>query len=138
MSEISFVVPGEAVPWARAGVHGKVHFTPAKQRNYAGVLKLYCQRAMHGRGPIEGPIELSVVAKYAWPKSWSQKRRNAPGAVWKTSRPDRSNLEKIIEDALNTVAWQDDAQVVSGHCWKMYADVPSLTVRIVPLTDCST
>lgn len=127
---IEFTVPGTAVPWARAGVHGKVHFTPAKQRSYAGVLKLYCQRAMAGRAPIEGPVELSVVAKYVWPKSWSARRRREPAAQWKTSRPDRSNIEKLIEDALNELAWRDDAQVVSGHCWKIYAEEPSLTVRI--------
>lgn len=128
---IAFTVPGQAVPWARSG--GGVNtprFTPAKQRSYAGVLKLYCQHAMNGTGPMLGPLELSIVATYAWPKSWSNKQREAPGARWKTSRPDADNLTKIVKDALNTVAWQDDAQVASSHTWKRYGDAASLTVRI--------
>jgi Holliday junction resolvase RusA-like endonuclease len=131
---IEFTIPGEAIPWARAG-GGKsvVRFTPAKQRNWMGVLRMYCQRAMQGRGPLTGPVELSILAVYAWPKSWSQAKRTKPGAQWKTSRPDMGNVTKIIEDALNTVAWMDDSQVVSPHGWKVYGDIPRVTVKIVPL-----
>lgn len=131
---IEFTVPGNAVPWARSGGGlNKPRFTPAKQRSYAGVLKLFCQRAMHGTGPLQGPLELSVMAIYAWPQSWSQTKRKAPGAQWKTSRPDGDNLTKIVKDALNTVAWMDDAQVVSWHGWKKFEEIPRLVVRIVPL-----
>lgn len=131
---ISFTVPGQPVPWARSGGGlNTPRFTPAKQRSYAGVLKLYCQNAMRGAAPIEGPIELSIVATYAWPKSFTEKRRALPGAKWKTSRPDADNLTKIAKDALNTIAWRDDSQVVSSHTWKRFGDIPSLAVRIVPL-----
>jgi hypothetical protein len=75
VSEIEFTIPGEAVPWARAGSHGKFKFTPAKQRNYMGALKMFCARAMQGGAPLQGPIELSVMAMYEWPKSW---KREAP------------------------------------------------------------
>jgi Holliday junction resolvase RusA-like endonuclease len=132
--QIVFTVPGQAVPWARAGGGKTGHrFTPAKQRSYAGVLKLFCQRAMRGGPLITGPIELSVMAEYGWPKSWNEKRRSAPGAQWKTSRPDTDNLSKLIKDALNTVAWSDDAQVVSEHVWKRYSETPRLIVKIIPL-----
>jgi Holliday junction resolvase RusA-like endonuclease len=134
---IEFTIPGDAVPWARAGKRGphtgapnKIAFTPAKQRSYAGTIKLFCQNAMRGAPAIEGPIELSVVATYIWPKSMSPKKRQLPGAQWKTSRPDYDNLGKIVCDALNTVAWRDDAQVVAGFVWKRYGELASLAVRI--------
>lgn len=130
MTDIHFTVPGEAIPWARAGAHGKQRFTPAKQRNYMGALRMFCAAAMNGGSPLTGPIELSVMAVYAWPKSLTSKKRALPGAEWKTSRPDADNLTKIIKDALNTVAWGDDAQVASSHCWKRYGDVPRLSVKI--------
>lgn len=134
MTQIAFTVPGQAVPWARAGGGKTGHrFTPAKQRSYAGVLKLFCQRAMRGGVPLTGPIELSVMAEYGWPKSWNEKRRSAPGAQWKTSRPDADNLVKIVKDALNTVAWVDDSQVCSEHTWKRYSDNPRLVVKITLL-----
>lgn len=122
------------MPWARAGGGKTGHrFTPAKQRSYAGVLKLFCQRAMNGGTPLAGPVELSVMAEWGWPKSWNSKRRNAPGAQWKTSRPDGDNISKLVKDALNTVAWADDAQVVSLHVWKRYSETPRLVVKIAPL-----
>lgn len=135
MSNIEFTVPGEAVPWARAGGGRTVaRFTPAKQRSYMGALKMFCARAMQGGAPITGPIELSVMAIYQWPKSLSPKKRALPGAQWKTSRPDADNLTKIVKDALNTVAFGDDAQVVSSHTWKQYGDVPRLVVKINSLS----
>lgn len=129
--EFEFTLPGQAIPWARTGGGlNTPRFTPAKQRSYMGALKDFCFRAMRGARPIEGPVELSIMAIYPWPKSLSPRNRAQPGAKWKTSRPDAGNLAKIIEDALNTVAWRDDAQVVSAHTWKQYGDHPRVTVRI--------
>ncbi len=127
--QIEFTVPGEAVPFARSG-GGKntPRFTPAKQRGAMGVVKLFCQRAMQGAAPLQGAIELSIGAYYLRPKS----RREAR---WKTSRPDADNLSKLIKDALNTVAWRDDAQVVSLHVWKQYSDTARVSVRIVELVE---
>jgi len=124
---ISFVLPGEAVPFARAGGGKTVaRFTPAKQRSAMGAVKLFCQRAMAGALPLDGPVELAICATYLRPKA----RRDD---VWKTSRPDADNISKLIKDALNTVAWRDDAQVCSLHVWKRYGNVASVSVRIVEL-----
>lgn len=124
---IRFTVPGNAVPFARAG-GGKntPRFTPAKQRSAMGVVKLFCQRSMAGAAPLEGPVELSIAAYYLPPKS-------GPRRHWKTSRPDADNLSKLIKDALNTVAWRDDAQVVSLHVWKQYDAVARVAVVIKEL-----
>lgn len=127
---IEFTVPGDAVPWARAGANGAQRFTPAKQRSYAGTLKLFCQRAMNGREPLQGPIELSVLAVYEWRKSSSPKKRALPGAECKTSRPDIDNIGKIVMDSLNTVAWSDDAQIAALHLWKRYGTAARLSVKI--------
>lgn len=125
---IEFTIPGDAVPFARAGGGKNVpRFTPKKQRGAMGTVKLFCQQAMRGGAPIEGPVELSVCAYYLRPKS----RRGA--GEWKASRPDADNISKLIKDALNTVAWRDDAQVASLHVWKRYADTARVAVRIVEL-----
>jgi Holliday junction resolvase RusA-like endonuclease len=139
---ISFTVPGHPIPWARAGGGKTMHrFTPAKQRKYMAGLRLIAQAAMrdHG-GPFAGPVRLEVIAIYAWPKSWSEKRRNAPGARWKVSRPDSDNLIKIVKDALQAdrtgvaVAFKDDAQVAAVHCWKFFDEMPCLKIRISVLS----
>lgn len=131
-ASISFVVPGDPVPFARAG-GGKTtsRFTPAKQRNYSGMLRFFCSEAMKVNcfGPIEGPVEVMVRAIYGWPRSWSARKRATLGA-WKTSRSDLSNIVKLLEDALNSVAWVDDAQIVSLTALKFYSDAPRLEVII--------
>lgn len=132
----SFVVPGIPTPWARAG-GGKsvVRFTPAKQRTAMGALKLICASAMKGAAPFDGPLRLEVIAAYPWPASWSAKKRAAPWARWKTSRPDIDNVcLKIVGDALNGVAWLDDAQIASAHSWKIYDAMPGLRVKVERLS----
>lgn len=131
LPSFEFQVPGEPTPWARAG-GGKtmVRFTPAKQRNYMGAVKLFCSAAMKGMPPLDGPIELTVIATYAWPASWSPKRRTRQ-TQWKISRPDLDNCcMKLLADALNTVAWTDDARICVAHLYKKYGEFPSLRVRV--------
>jgi Holliday junction resolvase RusA-like endonuclease len=129
---IFFSVPGQPVPWARAGAHGKVRFTPAPQRSYAGVLKLYAQRAMRG-SLIDGPVSLTLRAYYLWPKSMSAKKRAMVGAQWKVSKPDADNLVKILKDALNQVVWTDDARIARMVVEKLYDDRPRLDVEITEM-----
>lgn len=127
---IQFTVPGDVVPWARAGRGGGFTFTPAKQRNYMAVLKDYASQALGDRPVIENAVFLRVTAVYAVPKSWSKKRREHPGHQWKTSRPDADNISKIVKDALNTVVWRDDAQVVKLTVEKFYGERPRVDVVI--------
>lgn len=133
-ADISFVVPGIPTPWARAGGRGGIRFTPAKQRSFAAAVKTICAAAMLGAPPLTGPVEMRVMAIYPWPKSWSPRKRAAPGASWKTSRPDIDNCcHKLVADALNGIAWTDDALIVSAHAWKCYGDLPGLRVKITTL-----
>lgn len=129
LTGFEFVVPGECVPWSRAGRSAKGHsFTPAKQAKYMAALKLICQAAMKGSPPMDGPIELAVHAAYAWPQSWSAKRK--ADTSWRVSRPDADNLAKIVGDALNRIAWLDDAQIAVLTVKKYFADMPGLRVGI--------
>ena len=40
------------------------------------------------------------------------------------------NIEKAIMDALNGLAWNDDAQVVQKFAMKVYSDDPRVVVEI--------
>jgi len=129
VAAISFIVPGTPVPYARtAGGATTARFTPAKQRNAMGVVKLFASRAMNGRAPLEGPIWLSVEAYYQVPKSWSKKQADV--ARWKTSRPDLDNIVKLIKDSCNQVVWQDDSQVAAMSLSKRYGEREEIRVRI--------
>ena len=131
---LQFTVPGIPTPWARTGGGKTVaRFTPAKQGSAAGAIKLLCSHAMRGASPFEGPVRLTVTAIYPWPKSWSPKKRSVR-RFWKTSRPDVDNLGKIVADALNGVAWIDDAQIALMSVAKRYHEIPALHVHVELLT----
>lgn len=129
LTGFEFVVPGDCVPWARAGRSANGHsFTPAKQARYMAALKLICQAAMKGTPPLDGSIEVVICAAYARPQSWSKKRKAS--TTWRTSKPDADNLAKIVGDSLNRVAWVDDAQIAMLVVKKYYADMPGLRVGV--------
>ncbi len=128
---IAFEVPGEAVPFARAGKHGKRHFTPAKQSNYMAVVKDLAMKAMRDQPPMTGPVEYAFRATYLIPESWSKKKRAA--AVWKQSKPDWDNLAKLAGDAMNKIVYVDDAQIASAVVQKRYGPVCRVTISIMQL-----
>lgn len=130
---VSFTIPGEIVPWARAGARGAQRFTPQRQKNYQAVIKSMAAEAMAGRLLIEGPVEMKIMATWPWPKAIPPKRRNVAGAGRKPTKPDVDNIAKIVKDALNLIVWKDDAQVWSLHAWKCWGDRPGLMVSIEAL-----
>lgn len=132
--QVEFTIPGDVVPWARAGSKGKIRFTPRKQADYATAVKLICSAAMKGKPPLEGPIMLDLTATYPWPASMSARKRATPVAQWRTARPDIDNVAKIVGDALNRIAWADDSQIACCTLRKLYGDMPGLTVRFGEIT----
>ena len=54
----------------------------------------------------------------------------AAGEIPPTTKPDTSNMVKAIEDAMNGVAFVDDAQIVRLFATKLYAEVPGVDVRV--------
>ena len=66
-----------------------------------------------------GPIILIIHCTFPRPKSkpkWWQAWKWIPH----TGRPDLSNIIKGVEDALNKLAWKDDAQIFRVAATKVY------------------
>jgi Holliday junction resolvase RusA-like endonuclease len=125
---------GEPVAWARTRISrtGSL-FTPQRQRNNAVALKLLAQQEMIGRTPLEGPVMLDVTAEFAIPKSFSRAKREdaITRYIFPTKKPDLSNIVKQVEDALNGVAFRDDAQIVRyGTLQKVYSVQPKIVVTV--------
>jgi len=98
---------------------GKVAmFTPAKTVSDEAIVRHTAHSVMRGAPPLVGPIRLVVQTWRQPPVSWSLKKRAA--AKWITSKPDFDNTLKLISDALNGIAYLDDAQIASGHHQKQY------------------
>lgn len=126
---IEFFVPCNPVGKARARVTRNGTFTPKKTVDAERMIELTA-RTLRGFAPlIEGPIRLTIAAKFEYPKSWSTKRRYA--TFWHTSKPDDDNVAKLVRDALNKVLWHDDSQVADSRTSKFYTHgQPGLEIRI--------
>jgi Holliday junction resolvase RusA-like endonuclease len=74
--------------------------------------------ATHGTTPATGPLAIEVLAFVPMPKSIPRSRRES---ALPTTRPDADNYLKTVMDALNEVAYRDDAQLVDVRCTKLYA-----------------
>jgi Holliday junction resolvase RusA-like endonuclease len=86
---------------------------------------------MRGRKPSDRPLALLVHAFVPVPPSWSAREQESAisGAALPTSKPDWDNFGKVT-DALNGVAWLDDAQVVDGRVIKRYSTQPALRIEV--------
>lgn len=53
------------------------------------------------------------------------------GALLPTKKPDLDNVAKIVCDALNGVAYKDDAQIVDLKVHKYFSETPEVVVVIM-------
>lgn len=130
-----FTIPGPAVPQGRPifTIRGGRRWAvdPPRSREYKAKVRVYAQK--DGRmEPIAGPVILRIQEYRAIPKSWNKSKQAAARSqcLLPTTRPDMDNIEKSVMDALNGIAWNDDAQVVQKFAMKVYSDDPRVVVEI--------
>lgn len=137
---IWIVIPGQITPWRRAqrrqmktGIH--VTFTHPDVEAYHAVVRMAAAKAMDGRPPFDEALELSILAVFAVPGSWSGKKTKLAleGMVHKTGRPDTENCIKGAQDAMQSIVYKDDAQIVCYRdCMKVYGARPRMEILITP------
>jgi len=131
---MKLTIPGEPVAKQRAR-HGKFGtYTPEKTVNYETLVKqLYIQQNFAKQ--LDGQLKLTANAYFSIPKSVSKTARAAmvAGILRPVKKPDSSNVVKIIEDALNKLAYRDDSQIVSLNVEKWYSENPRVEVEIVEI-----
>lgn len=133
---MKFTIPGEPVGKARPRVVRNGNFsrayTPEKTVNYENLVKLEYQRQCGDAYIAEGGIHMTIIARFAIPNSASKRKAQAmlDGAIRPTKKPDCDNIVKIICDALNGIAYKDDAQIVSVSIEKRYSVMPHIEVAL--------
>jgi Holliday junction resolvase RusA-like endonuclease len=134
---LTIVLMGAPVAFARTRISrtGGL-FTPMPQRNAAATLRVIAQTEMQAAGiaTYHEPISLILRAELPIPASWSKKKRAAAilGIV-RPGRPDLDNIVKLCSDALNHVAYADDALIAELRAEKRYGLAPKITLSIVPI-----
>lgn len=105
--------------------------TPQQTKSYEDLIR-WSYKAAGGQFYGNKYIDVSIIAFYPIPQSWSKKKKqDARGHIIRpTTKPDCDNIIKVVLDALNGVAYYDDKQVVSVSCKKFYAEQEGLRVLI--------
>jgi Holliday junction resolvase RusA-like endonuclease len=122
---VAFTVPGEprgkGRPRATAALNGagepfvRMH-TPRETRQAEKVIRDAFKARHPGHRPWTGPVLLRFTAVFQTPAGFNQALRDAAdrGLLYAVKKPDKDNIEKLIVDALNGVAFVDDQQVMGG------------------------
>lgn len=129
----NFIIPGKPMGKQRPRVlKNGISYTPKETVNYEVFVKsCYCKDYPDAK-PFEGAVKIEIEAYMPIPKSATKKLQEAmkAGTVRPTKKPDWDNIGKIITDALNGIAYNDDKQIVSCIVQKFYSDVPMVYVKI--------
>lgn len=121
---IQFTIPGKITGKGRPRftISGHV-YTPKTTSDYEKLVK--CSYLETKSKRLEGPIRVTIAAVFEIPKSYTkhQKIEADMGTLKPTKKPDVDNITKIILDALNGVAYQDDKQVIEVEVVKHYGHI---------------
>jgi Holliday junction resolvase RusA-like endonuclease len=96
---LDLTVPGEPVPWERAGrTRSGRSFTKPKTASQQALISLLA------RGKCQTPTPDPVIVELDF-------------FIGSKRRVDGDNLQKLVWDALTGIAWDDDSQIVEwqGH-----------------------
>lgn len=107
-------------------------YTPEKTRQYEEDVRSAYLEAAQDAHFSDRPVCVEILAFYPIPNSAAKGRRAAMagGSIRPVVKPDCDNVCKIICDALNGIAWRDDAQVVKITVEKRYGETPMVHVVI--------
>lgn len=139
---LSFVVEGEPVGKGRArSTRSGHHYTPAKTRAAEQRIAIAAREALLAIAAREAlwfyqsfklepgaPLAMDVAFLLKKPKT-GKNAKAAHGSPC-TKKPDLDNLVKLVKDALNGVAYEDDSCITAIHATKAWADVPSTIVNV--------
>lgn len=90
---------------------------------------------MGGKPLFSCPVRLEMEIRHPIRASWNKAKTAGAlnGDIAATVKPDIDNILKIWCDAFNHCMWKDDTQVVRCTVDKMFAEEPSVLVRVIPL-----
>jgi len=136
--QVDFTIPGPPVGKGRPrSTKTGLHYTPKETVNYEALVKsCYLDAAVRSGCKYFNNVEMLYIhvdAYYETPKSMSKRDRErvANGMLYPVKKPDCDNILKIVCDALNGVAYRDDAQICLAKVAKYYtADDPHVYVYL--------
>lgn len=138
MSDVQiFTVMGEPRGKQRAKTYRHGNFTktvtPEQTVIYENLIAVeYRRQCGDLRFEDKAMLAISIEAYFSIPKSVSKKNRAlmTERVLRPVKKPDGDNIIKVVCDALNGIAYHDDAQIVDMVVRKYYAESPKLVIGI--------
>lgn len=131
-----FFVEGKPRGKARPQFSRKSHtvYTPKNTADYEKRIRSAfreCQGEWQ-KLPADCYACVRIQAQYSIPKYWSKRKKKEAiaGLIVPTTKPDGDNILKVVLDALNGLAYEDDRQVVKMGIIKVYGVNPGLMVQV--------
>lgn len=143
---IRIIVPGPPKPLERnrhrimnrkgGGVPFVVSYMPAQSAANQSLIRKFASDAMNGRPPLDGAVDLRVVAYMPVPGSWSKRKQAAALAdqIRPTGRPDADNILKGICDSIQDIVVRNDTIFTETSIWKRFSLNPRLVIECRLLT----
>jgi Holliday junction resolvase RusA-like endonuclease len=138
--EVKFTILGEPMGkerprFRRVGNYVQT-YTPAKTKNYETKVRDSYYSSNMETHHLTGAIEAEIYGVFPIPVSVSKKLRAKmeSGEEPYTKKVDADNLAKIVLDALNGVAYEDDKQISKLTVTKVYGKDPRVEVTLRELT----
>jgi len=121
-------IPGKPVSWKRPGRRGSRYYD--SQLNEKNLIRWHYKMAAEGILSLSEPLSVDIQYHISPPISLSLIKRLKLIGSFHSKKPDVDNLTKIIFDALNGLAWKDDAQIAFLSASKIYAEEEKTVLTI--------
>ena len=131
-----FDVPG--IPFAkqrpratRKGAYITI-YTPRETKNYEKRVSFFYNEEYRSDEPFDTSLSVEIEAIFPVPKSASKSisQQMLDGNIPHVKKPDCDNTGKICLDALNGIAYTDDAIINKLVISKKYGDTPKVRILI--------
>jgi len=116
-TQLAFIVEGIPIAQPRQRQAGRANYTPSKHA--VNRFKLNCQNELNrvwNSSPVSGPLRMDVL--FVFPR----RKSSPPGRSRHVVVPDRDNVMKSLQDALEGLLYLNDAQVCAGFVEKWVAN----------------
>ena len=128
-----FEMIGEPVGKARPRMNTRIGraYTPTNTKLYEYSLRQWFIRE-YPNFTIESRVKVTIIAYFGIPKSTSKKKEAEmlQGNISPTKKPDADNIIKIVLDAMNKFAFNDDTQVTKLEIEKKYDKAPRIYIKV--------
>ncbi len=122
---MEFIVEGDPQGKARPRFSRRsgTVYTPSKTARYEKEIRQAYIAAGGKMIPAGSYVAVTVDAYFKIPKSYTKRKRLdcEHNIIRPDKKPDIDNVVKVVLDALNKVAYEDDKQVVGIICRKWYS-----------------